>query len=459
VTTTLTDDYSGPFDPDWSLERLTRKALARLVRENMLLSMIHNQSLIPHLAVLGGRPATIAIADCEWMGASPIYTARNKASLGFHGDGVAEIFKSFQFDIGAPHHYLDFRFEVVDHDHGYFWLAHCGAYKYVRLATDDDRQSIHDMCHEMEDRTFDATLAVNNPGARATPIHRPPEPVEGDDGAACRWEVRIAPGRDQRPDHPILGLLRTTRAARFPFQLGDSREPGGLEDYSGEFRPFLRLEDFCHAVLVRQVKETLLDVHLLMRSGYAHIDQRYGPEVLDDLAVQDRAAMMPMAVQRLRQALNIRGDDIEAIAKLLQVHPLLPPHYVRLGVAVDGSSSGRIWVVACDGLDDDATRSPLSWLREPDRPTFDSLVWTVNPQAVVESIDVSEVPEADAVVAWRFRIDPDAVAPELPWTAGMIGIDGMASFDLGERTGAPVTIRGSLSATSASETSRAGEAR
>ena len=101
----------------------------------MLLSMIHNQSFIPHLALLGGQPATIAIADGEWMGASPIYTARNKDSLGFSGDGVAEIFKSFQFDIGAPHHYLDFRFDVVDHDLGYFWLAHCGAHNYVRLAT------------------------------------------------------------------------------------------------------------------------------------------------------------------------------------------------------------------------------------------------------------------------------------------------------------------------------------
>ena len=36
------EDYSGPFDPDWNLERLSRTALARLARECMLLSMIHN---------------------------------------------------------------------------------------------------------------------------------------------------------------------------------------------------------------------------------------------------------------------------------------------------------------------------------------------------------------------------------------------------------------------------------
>ena len=308
VTPHAIGDYAGPFDPSWSLERLSRRTLAQLARESMLLSMIHNQSFIPHLALLGGQPATIAIADGEWMGASPIYTARNKDSLGFSGDGVTEIFKNFQFDIGAPHHYLDFRFEVVDHDLGYFWLAHCGAYKYVRLATNDDSQSIHNMCHEMEDRTFDATLAVNNPGARASPVHRPPVPVEGPDGAHCRWEVRITPGATPRPHHPMLTLMESTRAADFRFALGESLEPGGLEDYAGEFQPYLRLEDFSHAVLVRQVKEFLLDIHLLMRSGYAYIDEHYGSDVLDDLAVQDRAAMMPMAVQRLREALHIRGD-------------------------------------------------------------------------------------------------------------------------------------------------------
>ncbi len=182
----------------------------------------------------------------------------------------------------------------------------------VRTEDPDDSQSIHDMWHDMEDRTFDATLAVNNPGARAKPIHRPPVPL------------------------------------------------------------------------------------------------------LDDLAVQDRAAMMPMAVQRLRDALHIRGDGIDAIAKLLQVHPLLPDDYVRSGVAIDDDSSGRFWVTACESLDDDVTRSPLSWLKRPDAPTFDPLVWTVNPQAVIEPIDPSEVPESDAAVAWRFHIDSHASPPELP---------------------------------------------
>ena len=296
---------------------------------------------------------------------------------------------------------------MEDEHLGEFWLAYCGAYQHVRLASGGDERSIFDMCHHMEDRTFDASLGATNPDARVVAVHRPPTPAEGPDDAQCRWQVRIEPGAGARPDHPMRSRMQDTKAARFDFELGDSHEPGDMDDCAGPFDPEFRLEDLSHALLVRQVKEFTLDVHLLMRAGYAWVDEQRGAEMLDDLAVQDRATMMPMAVRRLRDAIAIRGDGIDAIAKLLQVHPLLPQDYARHGVAVDGETSGRIWVTDCDGLDDDdVSRSPLSWLHEPEAPTFDTLVRTVNPHAVTEPIDPSEVPEADARVAWRLSHRP-----------------------------------------------------
>ena len=110
----LTEDYAGPFNPNWSLERLTRKALARLCREYMVVAMYHDRALMPHVALTVGQDATIKQADSEWMGSSPIYTERNKRNLNIHGDGVGEAFKGFQFDVGAPHHFLDFHFEEVE---------------------------------------------------------------------------------------------------------------------------------------------------------------------------------------------------------------------------------------------------------------------------------------------------------------------------------------------------------
>jgi len=435
----VAEDYSGPFDPDWRLERLSRAALARLCREYMLVSMFHDRGLMPHVATAGGAQATIRHADAEWMGASPIYTRRNKANLGIEGDDVAAVFKSFQFDIGAPHHFLDFRFEVVDTQLGYFWLPFCGAHDYLRQLTRNDTGLVTDMCHHMEDRTFDATLAVTNPSARAIPVHRPPKPDEFS-GEHCRWEVRVS-GADTpaRPGEASEQVVGASAAARFEFDLGEPVEPGGLDDYRGAFRPDLRLEDLAHHVLVRQAKEFALDIHLLMRAGYFAVDEFLGTEVLDAAAPQHLAAVSPPIVSRLREALRIEGDDMGAIAKLLQVTPLLVDDYLRCRVEVDDAAHGRLWFEPSAGLDDEVCRSPLSWLAEPETPGFEHVVQAVNPRAGVRPIEPTEA-HPDAVLAWDLVIDPDAepVAPH--WAAEMTGGGGIVGFDLTERQ-VPVEIR------------------
>ena len=59
-----------------------------------------------------------AVAIDEWMGATAVYTPRTQRALRFGGDDVATIFKGMQFDIGAPHQFMDFRYKVADAHHG-----------------------------------------------------------------------------------------------------------------------------------------------------------------------------------------------------------------------------------------------------------------------------------------------------------------------------------------------------
>lgn len=415
----VADHYAGPFDPDWTLDRLSRPALARLCRERMVVSMFHDRALMPHIAMELGADATIRQADSEWMGASPVYTARNKANLGISGDGVDAAFKSFQFDIGAPHHFLDFHYECVDHGFGLFWLPFCGAHDYVRQISANDPQLVTNMCHHMEDRTFDATLGVTNPKLRAIPVHRPPKPDELT-GDHCRWEVRVVddePGA--RPGEPSFTVVSASAAAQMELSLGEAREDGGLEDYSGEFRPDLRLEDLSHPVLVRQAKEFALDNHLLMRAAYFSVDENFNPELLDTAAPQHRAAIMPAAVNRLRDALAIEGDDMNVVGKMLQLDPFLVEEYVDYRVEVHDDANASIEFLGGVGLDDDVCRSPMDWL-----DGFQFTAQAVNPQCVVEQVDDRR---------WELRIDPDADPAEPHWLADMTDGGGLREFDLTER--------------------------
>ncbi|MFP3468231.1 hypothetical protein SB754_22325, partial [Leifsonia sp. SIMBA_070] len=80
----------------------------------------------------------------EWMAASPVYTKRMRAALQIDGDGVADMFKCLQLDIGAPPQFMDFRYTIFDDHHGEFVLNHCGALMDVEPMGDD---YVTSMCH------------------------------------------------------------------------------------------------------------------------------------------------------------------------------------------------------------------------------------------------------------------------------------------------------------------------
>ena len=433
TTSAQLDDYAGAFDPAWSLESLSRPALAQLCREYMLAAMFHDRGLLPHVAAAHGQDATIRLADIEWMSASPIYTARNKTNLGITGDSVADAFKGLQFDVGAPHRFLDFNFEVLDHDHGFFWLPFCGAHDHLRQLSRNDPTLVTNMCHHMEDRTFDATLGVTNERLRAVPIHRPPKPDEFT-GDHCRWEVHLDPEAGEgRSGEAGFDVVSMSAAATFAFEMSDTAGTDGLADYAGEFRPRIQLEDFSHPVLVRQAKEFALDVHLLMRAAYWGIDEHFSPELLDDAAPQHRAAIAVPMVQRLRAALGIEGDDMAAIAKMLQVDPLLVDDYVRYDVTVSDDSHGTLSLRNCAGWTDDVCRSPLSWLHEADSPGFEHTAQAVNPRARLHPTDPASIAGDDVVAAWDIVIEPDVEPVTQHWAAEMTGGGGILDFDMGPR--------------------------
>ena len=152
-------------------QSLSRSELAKLGREYLLAGHLMDRAGMPYVIAEYGREAMRDIAIDEWMGASPVYTRRMRRALSFEGDDVATIFKGMQFDIGAPHQFMDFRFTVQDATHGEFSLASCGALMDVEPL---GPEFVVTVCHHIEDPTFDATAAATNPRARMRPVHRPP---------------------------------------------------------------------------------------------------------------------------------------------------------------------------------------------------------------------------------------------------------------------------------------------
>jgi hypothetical protein len=206
-------DYSGEFDPGFDYEDLSKEALVRLVREYGLIVHLLDRSMCAAIGLRYGAEAVKELAIEEWAGASPVYGDRLRQIMQIEGDGVSAIFKVLQLDPGFPHHYMDVHYELVDERHGYFELAYCGALMDAEPWGD---VMVTNMCHHIEDGTFDVTAQAVNPKAHIRHVHRPPR-VPSDRSPHCRWEIVIEDETETLPEKDITKITRGTTAATFSF--------------------------------------------------------------------------------------------------------------------------------------------------------------------------------------------------------------------------------------------------
>ena len=145
--------------------------------------------------------------------------------MNIEGDGVSAIFKVLQLDPGFPHHYLDVHYEVVNEKHGYFELAYCGALMDAEPFGD---VMVTNMCHHIEDGTFDVTAQAINPKAHIRHVHRPPR-VPGDRVPHCRWELVIEDETETLPEKDITKITRRHDGGhlRLPCHEGRHAAPAG----------------------------------------------------------------------------------------------------------------------------------------------------------------------------------------------------------------------------------------
>ena len=94
-----------------------------------------------------------------------------------------------------------------------------------------------------------------------------------------------------------------------------------LQDYSGEFKPDLRMQDFSKDAFVR-LWRACGALHLgLDEVWYGVIKERYGEEIALELDSEVWRRQAIPELQRLSKAMNIQGDDVAALFKACQVGP------------------------------------------------------------------------------------------------------------------------------------------
>jgi hypothetical protein len=385
----------------------------------MLFAHMLDRALMPQVAMRWGGDAMKQIAIEEWMGSSPIYTERMRRALRIPGADVTAVFKTLQLDPGFAHQYMDVGYELESPSRGFFWLNHCGALLDVEPLGEG---AVVNMCHHIEDPTFDATVGSIAPRGRCRPVHRPPR-VPADRVPVCRWVVSIDDGTEPWQEAEITGRVRESRLARMaPAECRDLGGPG-LPDYAGAFEPRFDLALLSRGALLAECRELLRAAHLVVRAGLTAISARHGREAAAELALGQWRGVAAVAAPRLARALGLEGGGLAAILRVLQLDPAFVPGYASVRVEPLGPDCARLQLEDCDAL---AEREPLGWLPLLADDRLDGLLAGV--QALDPHACVSPARGGPGVAAFELRLDPAAEPVKPPREAAFVRASSVSRF-------------------------------
>ena len=333
------------------LDSLSRSQLLAVAHEHMLSGFHGVKSLGVTLAMRGGldEQESTAVNIDQWMGVSPVYTGRMRQVMGIDGDDVPAIMKALQLDVGFCHEYMDVAYSVTDPSHGEFWLLHCGAL--IDIEPLGEAQ-VFNMCHTIEDPTFDATALATNPRAQIRPIHRPPR-VPANRHPHCHWTIVIDQANDPVGPIPLTRRMAKLPLAKVPNAIADEGADG-RNDYRGDFDPNFRLRDFAGPALAAAAREFQMQAHLLAASLQSTVADRIGEEAARAIVDEAWLGASWIVAERLPGVVDL-GTGAEAVGAALGLTPMLPPGLDRT-VTLDGDH------ITCDLV---ATEADLV---DPDHP-------------------------------------------------------------------------------------------
>ena len=123
-----------------------------------------------------------------------------------------------------------------------------------------------------------------------------------------------------------------------------------LEDYGVPFNPDLKLEDFSKAALIKLYAAACKDYLGIDGIWLALIRQKYGDKVAFEHDVEVWESGTKGEVRRTREALNIWGDDVEAVMKYIQTSASLGGLFY-IDCELMDKNHGRYTINRCNALD------------------------------------------------------------------------------------------------------------
>ena len=182
-----------------------------------------------------------------------------------------------------------------------------------------------------------------------------------------------------------------------------------LEDYSGEFRRNLRLDDFSKAALVRLWQAAGKLYVGLDGIWYSLIRERFGEDMARELDAEVWRRETALEVGRVREALNIWGDDVASVLKFIQTDPGGGAIFPEFECELKDKNYGILTIRRCLGLEYYERHGEREMQKHAcevlDVEGFQAAAGLFSPRIKVRALKLPPRKSADEIACqWEFRL-------------------------------------------------------
>ena len=178
-------DYSGPFDPEWSPEKLSREALLKLVEAYSDYIYRIDASWYVTVKSRSGNDEAFACDRHVWERKLQAYELKMMTkALGIHGDDVVAVMKYMQATPWASLGRRDI--DIKGSNHATLTIHDCPTLSAIEKEGNGREKLI---CEDLTTSLFSKIAHYFNPKIKVTGLKVPPRKTYSD--CSCQWEFRL----------------------------------------------------------------------------------------------------------------------------------------------------------------------------------------------------------------------------------------------------------------------------
>lgn len=373
-------DYNGEFRPNLKLTDFDKDVLVRLWHAS---ARNYAQRTGEWYRLLRERFDEQAARDIRtevWMNqhkALNIESRLDAEAMSFHDRDLIGFLKSLQWDPGQQG-IIATKVELVNNNpyHGRATIQRCWVYDYCWRSGDF---SFLDSICDLDLYGYQEIARWFHPHIKAVFLKGPSR--EKKDEIPCQWEFFI-PGKS--------GHVGVT-------PLEDYSGPE-LKDYGGEFLSGENTDEtakkFSKETLARIIEAGGRLTTVIDGIYTSACQAKWGREVAYELDRQQWRQSVQIDVRRVRQAVNIQGDDVETLFKCYQCMPAIMAKTPEVDYDLSNKSNGVLTVKRCRSLDY-CVKHGLDALQQNlceviDKEGFSNTAHCINPDIKVTPLKLPE---------------------------------------------------------------------